>query len=236
MIRDESGAITSLTFDAPSQPLAGGDGQPLSDPYDDAEGLAEGLDGTLYVSFELHNRVEKYDRDGGAPTALPVPREFIGLGANAGLEALAIAQNGSLFTLPEGPASGTADIPVFRFRDGEWDRPFILRGDGTWRPVGADFGPDGALYLLERDFWALVGFMSRVRRISFDDQGITGDEVLLTTTAGQFGNLEGLSVWHDAEGRVHATMVSDNNFLPFLPTEFVDVVFDDGLDPQAAGD
>lgn len=236
VIRDDTGAITSLTFDAAPQPLGGSDGQPLSDPYDDAEGLAEGPDGTLYVSFELHNRVERYDRPDAAPTPLPVPREFIGFSANAGLEALAIAPDGALFTLPEGPASGAAQIPVFRFRDGEWGRPFFLRGDGTWRPVGADFGADGRLYLLERDFWALVGFMSRVRRISFDEQRITGEEVLLITTAGQFGNLEGLSVWQDGEGRIHATMVSDNNFLPFLPTEFVDVVFDSGLDPKAGGD
>ncbi len=236
MTRDEIGAITALTFDAPPQPLAGSDGQPLSDPYDDAEGLAEGPDGILYVSFELHDRIEKYDRPGGAPTALPVPREFSGLIANAGLEALAMAPDGTLFTLPEGPASGAAEIPVFRFRDGRWNRNFTLKGDGTWRPVGADFGPDGRLYLLERDFWALVGFMSRVRRISFDDRGITREEVLLTTAAGQFGNLEGLSIWQDDKGRVHATMVSDNNFLPLLPTEFVDAVFDGGLDPQAGGD
>jgi len=78
--------------------------------------------------------------------------------------------------------------------------------------------------------------MSRIRRISFDDSGLTGAEVLLTTTAGQYGNLEGLSIWQDDRGRAHATMVSDNNFLPVLPTEFVDVLFDAGLDQTAPQD
>lgn len=234
--RDAGGAITAVTIDGPPMALTDTAGAPLVDPYDDSEGLALGADGGLFASFELHHRVEEFSADGRVLRQLPVPREFTTFGENSGLEALAIAPDGALYALPEGPASGAATVPVFRFRNGQWDRPFTLPGDGTWRPVGADFGPDGGLYLLERDFWPLVGFMSRLRRIGFDEGGVTENEVLLTTAAGQFGNLEGLSIWQDGSGGTHATMVSDNNFLPFLPAEFVDVLIGDGLDPAAGED
>lgn len=234
--RDAEGAITAATIDG--QPLALTDtaGTPLVDPCDDSEGLALGGDGRLFASFELHHRIEEFTPDGRMLRQLPVPREFTAFGENSGLEALAIAPDGALYALPEGPASGAAAIPVFRFRGGRWDRPITLPGDGTWRPVGADFGPDGRLYLLERDFWPLVGFMSQLRRIGFDDGGVSENEVLLTTTAGQFGNLEGLSIWQDGSGRTHATMVSDDNFLPVLPAELVDVLIGNGLDPGADED
>ena len=234
--RDAEGTITAVTIAGPPMALTDAAGAPLVDPYDDSEGLALGGDGGLFASFELHHRVQEFTAEGHVLRQLPVPREFTAFGENSGLEALALAPDGALYALPEGPASGAATIPVFRFRNGQWDRPFTLPGDGTWRPVGADFSADGGLYLLERDFWPLVGFMSRLRRIGFDDGGVTEDEVLLTTAAGQFGNLEGLSIWQDGSGGTHATLVSDNNFLPFLPAEFVDVLIGNGLDPAAGED
>ena len=234
--RDAAGQITAIVPDGAAQPLPDGSGVALADPFDDSEGLAEAPDGSLFISFELHHRVERFDANGAYPVPLPQPREFLGLGENSGLEALAIAPDGALYTLPEGPASGASQFPVFRYRDNKWDRPFTLAGEGTWRPVGADFGPDGRLYLLERDFWALVGFQSRLRRISFDQSGVTADEILLTTTAGAFGNLEGLSVWTDGQGRLHLTMVADNNFLPLVATQFVEAVLLDGLDQTGGAD
>jgi hypothetical protein len=234
--RNAHGVITALVADGPAQALTDATGGALADPFDDAEGLAVAADGSLYVSFELQHRVEHYPASGGPPTPLPVPRDFVGLGGNTGLEALAIAPDGAIFALPEGPASGSPTIPVFRFQGGRWDVPFRIVGEGTWRPVGADFGPDGRLYLLERDFWGLLGFMSRLRRIRFDAGGLTDDQVLMTSRAGQFGNLEGLSIWQDKDGTLHATLVSDNNFLPFLRSQFVDVVIHDGLDPMVTQD
>ena len=36
----------------------------------------------------------------------------------------------------------------------------------------ADFGPDGQLYLLERDFGWLAGFATRVRRFTLGPDGL----------------------------------------------------------------
>ena len=73
------------------------------------------------------------------------------------------------------------------------------RRDGDFLVVDADFGPDGKLYVLERDFgW--LGFRTRVRRFALGPDGL-GDEVtLLETPFGELDNMEGISVWRDAAG------------------------------------
>ena len=99
-----------------------------------------------------------------------------------------------------------------------------IKGDAEFLPVGADFGPDGALYLLERDFTGF-GFRSRVRRFDITGPARGGaGEILLQSRARQFDNLEGLSVWRDEAGRIRLTMVSDDNFLFVQRTELVEYV------------
>jgi hypothetical protein len=221
--RDEGGAIAGVTLDGPPVRLTGADGALLDHPSDDAEGLAGGGGGFL-ISFELEPRVAAFDAAGALTSTLPVAPAFPGLIANAGLEALAIGPDGAIFAIPEGGGAGTASFPVFRFAHGTWTVAFHLAGERTFRPVGADIGPDGRLYLLERDFWPLIGFRTRLRRVAL---GGGAEEVLIETPAGRHGNLEGLSVWRDAAGRLRATMVSDNNFLPFAATEFADYTLPD---------
>jgi hypothetical protein len=108
-------------------------------------------------------------------------------------------------------------FPVYAFRDGAWDVAFRLPVREGLAVAGADVGPDGRLYLLERDL-AGLGFRTGLRRVNLDG---TGDEVLLTTATGTHDNLEGLDVWRDAEG-LRATMIADDNFRFFQRTEIVD--------------
>lgn len=225
--RDEKGAVTSVTLDGPGRALRGPDGRDLYDPNDDSEGLALTADGALYISFELENRVARFNTDGSWVEDLPRPREFYGLARNWGLEALAAAPDGSLYTLPEGDPSGVRSFPVYRYAAGQWTRIFVLPEDHTWRPVGADFDAQGRLYVLERDFWGLIGFRTRLRQITFDGADVITDRVLVETRAGRFQNLEGVSVWQDAAGRNHATMVSDDNFVFTQHTQFVDYLIND---------
>lgn len=220
--RDNNGAITAVEISGPPRPLLDAEGRPLIDPFDDSEGLAAAPNGDLFVSFELEHRVMRFPANGGPAETLPISGGFAEFWDNSGLEGIAIAQDGSLYALPEGDAAGVSAVPVFRFQGGAWDQVFEISEQSSWRPVGADFGPDGRLYVLERDYWGLLGLMSRLRRFSFDDHGGLNEEVLFSSRAGELGNLEGLAIWKDASGALRATMISDTNFLPILNTELVD--------------
>lgn len=219
--RDAAGRI--LAVDAPAmRPLRGRGDAPLADRRNDSEGLVVGPDGTVFISFENVARVLRYDRIDGPAANLPTPPDFAAFQTNSALESLAIAPDGTLYTLPE--RSGRMDLPfpVWRFRDGRWDQPFGLRRDGGFLAVGADIGPDGRFYLLEREFHGLSGFASRVRSFALSERGLSDERTELQTPPGQHDNLEGLSVWRDAGGAIRLTMVSDDNFYFFLGTDIVE--------------
>ena len=114
-------------------------------------------------------------------------------------------------------------FPLLRLRDGRWDEMMRIEADGAFLPVGADLGPDGRLYLLERRFHGLGGFASRLRRLVLQEGGVAQGETLFQSRPGQFGNLEGLAIWRDGAGALRATLISDDNFLPVLGTELVEV-------------
>lgn len=220
--RDAGGAVVGIRMSGPVVPLRDREGRPVDAPYGDSEGLRIAADGSLLISFEQIHRIARYRIDGSLIDTLPVPLPFAGFPANSGIEALALAADGSVYAIPEGDAAGQADFPVYRLRDGTWTDAGAIRGAGTFRPVDAQFGPDGRLYVLERDFWPLLGFRTRLRRVTLGPDGVTADQPILETRAGRFGNLEGLSLWQDAAGGLHVTMVSDDNFLPVQVSQFVD--------------
>ena len=140
-----------------------------------------------------------------------------------GPEALAADAAGRLYAIPEWRPGPHRPILVHRFADGRWSTPFSLPVRGSYMVTGADIGPDGRLYVLERMF-TFGGFRSRVRSLALDGTGL---RVELESRAGRHGNLEGIAVWRDAEGRLRATMVSDDNQLSWLQvTEFVDYALD----------
>ncbi len=209
----------------------------------DAEGLAIGPGGRVFVAFEVVRRVLAYgDTAAAQAVRLPLHRDFIGLGSNEGLEALAIDAGGALYTLPErvfNGADGTTaggPFPVYRF-DGGWTLFGHIPGRGGFLPVGADIGPEGRFYLLERRLWPHVGFATRVRRFELRPDGgrpdgrrpdgrqqdaLAGETTLLTTRPGTHDNLEGLAIWRDTAGRLRLTMLADDNFGRFQKTEFVE--------------
>jgi hypothetical protein len=196
-------------------------GKRLGDDNTDAEGLAMGPDGSLYVSFEGNTRVVRHAAPEAAAELLPRPKAFRKMGSNSSLEALAIDAQGTLYTLPERSGSYDAPFPVYRYRRGAWDQPFAIPRRGAFLPVGADFGPDGRFYLLERGF-TLFGFSSRVRRFEVTGDTIGNEVTLLETATGTYDNLEGLAVWRDDAGAIRLTMISDDNFKSFQVTQFVE--------------
>lgn len=219
--RGTRGEVTAAKVGPPVFPLSH-HGTPLEDWMDDAEGVALAPGGGFYVSYESHDRIVRYGRDGREWIEEYWPPVFQTFTINKGIEALAIDAKGRLLAIPEVPPEG-GDTPVYRIRGQEADMAFILRRDRNWAPTGADFGPDGRLYLLERDFWPLLGFSSRVRRITLSGDRVSADEVIWQSDPGRHDNLEGLAAWRDAAGAIRLTLVSDDNFLPMQRTELVDL-------------
>ena len=223
--RDAEGRITRIEADA-LRLLQGAGQDALPKGRADSEGLALAPDGTAYVSFEGATRVLRYADLAGPAENLPDARAFRKLPKNAALEALAIAPDGTLYTLPEGRLETQEPIPVWRLRKGQWERAFTIPKVGRFLPVAADFGPDGRLYILERQFDGLAGFASRVRRVAVKGPTKGQPETVLQTELGTHFNLEGLAVWRDAQG-IRLTLIADDNFKFFLSTQIVEYrIFD----------
>jgi hypothetical protein len=216
-----NGKITGVKAD-PLLPILDTKSKPVVNYHVDAEGLAIDAQGRLFISFEADHRVWRYDSVGGQATALKTYKDFKTLQNNSGLEPLAIDTDGTLYSLPERSGEVTRPFPIYRFKDGTWDSPFTIPRRDRYLPVGADFGPDGKFYLLERDFVWYAGFSNRIRRFDLTEEGFVNEETLLTAASSSFGNLEGISVWRDDQGRIRLTMIGDDNFSRFQSTKIVE--------------
>jgi hypothetical protein len=215
-VRDPAGRILDMVVDR-HDALRDVAGRQLGGAMDDSEGLAIGSDGRIFVSFEGVARVRVERAPGAPPVDLPRDPTFDAFESNRSFEALAVTPQGAILVIPEEvPAGG--DYPVWRFDGNGWDIAFRVPRDGSYQPVGADVGPDGLLYLLERDVTGL-GFRSRVRVFGLDGDG---GATIYESRAGLHDNLEGISVWSDG-GAVVMTMIADDNFRFFQRTEVVEL-------------
>lgn len=220
--RDKLGMLTGAG--APKlSPLRGPKGEILQGLARDAEGLVLREDGRIYISYEGVHRVLAYLPGQSRAAWIEQHPDFAKLQPNAGLEALAVDQHNRLYALPERRGFVSKSFPVYRYEGAGW-RVFghVSRSD-DFLPVGADFGPDQRLYLLERRFSGL-GFRSRVRSFAVGEKGFLDERLHLLTARAAHGNLEGISVWQDESKRTRLTMVADNNFLPLLTTHLVEYV------------
>lgn len=222
----ENGKISRISSTLPL-PLRGTEGTLQTREFrTDSEGLALRDDGRLFVSYEGFHRVWAYLSMTRAAW-LPRHPDFEALQNNSSLEALAVDKRGWLYTLPERSGALTRPFPVYRYRDGAWDTALSIPRRGGFLAVGADVGPDGRFYLLEREFTG-IGFRSRVRRFDLSPRGFSRETTLLETPVGRHDNLEGLTVTFDAGGRIRLTMISDDNFRFFQRTEIVEYLVPPG--------
>ena len=128
----------------------------------DSEGLHVLPDGTLAVAYEGFHRILLHRPPDWRSEVLDAPARLLRMPRNAGVEALAGAPDGTLHAVTEGRRHGRH--PLWRVSPGgRWTALTPLHVPGRFRPVGADIGPDGRLYLLERRFGPLPRFATRVR-------------------------------------------------------------------------
>ena len=208
-------------------PLLSTEGKRLGGDNLDSEGLAISPDGTTYVSFEANDRIA-VSTDVAAPaTELLRHDDFRKLQSNSSLEALAIGPDGVLIAIPERSGRWERPFPVYRWKAGVWLDTWSLPRSGEYLVTDAAFGPDGKLYLLERQLALFnLGFSSRSRRFTMNSAGFAAGETLLETPFGTHGNLEGISVWQDPTGQIRLTLISDDNFSMFLSTEIVEYILE----------
>ncbi|MFY0659849.1 MAG: esterase-like activity of phytase family protein [Shimia sp.] len=187
----------------------------------DSEGLVLQTDGKLVVSFEGKHRLNRFAQPGAKAQGMPWRKAFNRMKVNGGFEALAINNWGKIFAIPEQPLGDASVAQVFTLKKGQWKKAFTLPREKQFQPVGADFGPDGRLYLLERGFNGL-GFRVRVRSFAVERNTVSDEKLLLRKGIGIHDNLEGLAVWRDDLGRIRLTMISDDNFRLIQRTEIVE--------------
>jgi hypothetical protein len=201
-------------------------GGPLVAAQQDSEGLARLAEGVA-VSFEGDHRIWRYPAD-WRRAAFVVPPEGIGrLGINSGIEALASDAEGRLYAMPERSGALDRPFPVWRrsadgegWETGRWPRrpPFLV--------TGADIGPDGRLYVLERDFGWLSGWAIRLSVADLGDWPDFRPETLVTWRRDGIDNIEGVSIWRTEAGELRALLVSDDNFHQLQRTLLVELALE----------
>lgn len=215
----ENGRLTGVDVQSDMR-LGNATGTHLRKEDSDAEGLAIDDAGRAFVSFEHQHRIALADQTNGH-TGAQIDLSFsAALSENAGVEALAVGPDGTLYAVAENAPARGAPFPLYAYSDGRWRVSARIPQRGPFKPVGADFDSKGRLWLLERAVTPL-GFRSRVRLFVLDPEN-AGEYSLLTTPPARYDNLEGISVWDDALGQMHVTMISDDNFMRILRTQIVE--------------
>ncbi len=205
-------------------PLHNATKKPLKGKHADSEGIALHPDGRIFVSFEGNHRIRVYHNRYATAKWVPKHPDFKSMQDNSSLEALAIDDLGQLYTIPERSGQKNKPFPVYRYNGQKWDKDFSIPRRGEFLVVGADFGPDGKFYLLERHFQFPIGFITRVRRFSLSSHGFHSEKVIIESSLGAHGNLEGISVWQDDQSRIRVTLIADDNFKFFQRTQLVEYV------------
>ncbi|MGR3636916.1 MAG: esterase-like activity of phytase family protein [Shimia sp.] len=187
----------------------------------DSEGLARLSDGSLVVSFEGEHRLERFAKPGDLPVQMPWHTDFDAMPLNGGFEALAADSRDTIYAMPEVAIGPNTEIQVFQLQHGKWSAAFAFPRDKQFQPVGADFGPDNRLYVLERGFNG-IGFRTRVRSFDVASGAAEDEKIILSRAIGKHDNLEGISVWRDNAGHIRVTAISDDNFRFLQRTEIVE--------------
>lgn len=206
------GALSGLG-DARLRPALPPDSPPIRR---DAEGLAiadPDLAGPRIVSFERLHRIEALEAEGGPADPVPNSVDAQGWTGNSGLEGLAHAPDGRLLAIRERGETHDGPVPAWWIEEGGRTTRIELPRLRELSLTGADFGPDGRLYVTARGFDWLTGFAFAIWSYAVEGDALTDPRELLSL-AGVEGadNAEGIAAWRGPDGRVRLLVVTDDNF------------------------
>ncbi|MGB3316945.1 MAG: esterase-like activity of phytase family protein [Albidovulum sp.] len=217
--RDADGRLRGVTTEWRDR-FRDNQGDPVNDFKSDAEALAVTADGTAYVAFEGYTRIAAFHPPDMMPRPLHRWDRFKKHWGNEAFEGLIMLPDGRLMAVLEEAHDGR--YRTILGRDHDWQAgPSIPAPDG-YAATDSTIGPDGRFYLLERRVTLTARFATRIRRFTLDDGGFGPGETLLETAQGALGNMEGISLWPDKDGRTVVTLIADDNFLPFQKTLLVE--------------
>jgi hypothetical protein len=208
--RDAAGRIDAITTTFRAR-LKDSKGAEVSGFRQDAEDLARGANGRVFVAFEGYARISGFDLPDLQPVALHDWEAFRKDWGNEAFEGLAMLSGGHLLAVIERAKDGA--FLTFTETAAGWSAgPPIPAGEGGFAVAGADVGPDGRLYLLERRTTFLMSFVTRIRRFDVGPLGASEGEVVFQSEAGDLPNMEGISLWEAPDGATMVTLISDNAF------------------------
>lgn len=170
----------------------------------DSEGVARFTNGDLLVSFEQHDRILLFPRDGALPR--PAPQPDVKFVDNKGMEALTTAPDVASDAYRVGlEVSGWTFIcrlSTTCVRDRDLDL------DGS-ELVAMDNMPGGGLAYLLRSYSTLKGNVVKLKVLDRAGRLIDSLEIARPLTV---DNLEGLAAVPQTGGRVRFYLISDDNF------------------------
>ena len=218
LLRDENDILTGYSVIRKGRILSS-KGEHLNGRNTDSESIVIDKNNNYYISFESNHRIMMHAKVEGKGVFVPKHPMFRKLSVNKGIEALAIDADNRLIAIPEKPPSGISDIPIFRLQNDEWEIVKYVKINDNFLVTDAEILPEGLLLILERKFSWTQGFKTRFRLISLDKFDNKEPVTVFTSTANQFDNLEGVTLWRDKNGEMRILTVSDDNFHPLQQSE-----------------
>lgn len=220
--RDAAGLITDVTTQQ-SWPTLLHRGGATTRFQGDLEALTRLPDGRLGLGFEHLTRLQIQSNLEESPQALHAWNVFEDRFDNATFEALATLANGDMLAIMERADTGVTGFTqayTYALQTGlSAPQPFPVTQ--RFSVTGADVGPDGCLYILERRYGLFTGFQFQL--IQMDAQNWQAPRTLLYRSKPMsLGNAEGVSVWQRGDHLV-ATLITDDGFPPLSPTRIIEL-------------
>lgn len=224
-----NGALTNLNG-VKIGPLRRPNGKRVKGRRRDAESLALGRDGGLFVAFERRHRIVRYPGNrhtpfSGSPRRAGAPPGVASQSRNKGIEALTTLCDGRLFALSEGLHVRRDSLRGWIGFNAQWhDIEYLYRPDGS-----ADFRPSGAatlancdVLLLEHIFTLPLGVRARITRLAASQLKpggrIRGEIVATLEGSLTVDNMEGIAARQGSAGQTLVYLISDDNFSVFQRT------------------